>query len=166
LPRDLPVPVLVALHIPAGYTEALAHRLDGASPVTVRESEEGGIALGAGLLVLARGGSHLAVSRKDGAAIAVLERHVPGAMYTPSVDHLFRSAAQAFGERALGVVLTGMGYDGLEGSRAIRARGGAVIVESAMSAVIYGMPRAVNEAGLANEEAPLELIVSRILARL
>ncbi len=167
LPADLPVPVLIALHIPAGYTEALARRLDEASPLTVVEARDADIELRAGLVVLARGGDHLAVARRDGVAVAFVDRFVRAdAAYSPSVDHLFQSAAREFGPATLGVVLTGMGNDGLEGSRAIRAGGGAILVESASSAVIYGMPRVVCEAGLATEEVPLEAMAARISSRL
>ncbi|HEX4337815.1 MAG TPA: chemotaxis-specific protein-glutamate methyltransferase CheB [Polyangiaceae bacterium] len=166
LPAKLPVPVLVALHIPRGYTEALARRLDAASAVSVVEVPDAGIELRPGLVVVARGGEHLTLVRQNGVVVAVIEGSRLDASYSPSVDHLFRAAAREYGARALGVVLTGMGNDGLEGSRAIRKSGGKILVESAASSVIYGMPRVVSEAGLSTEEAHLDRMVSTILAHL
>ncbi len=165
LPADLPVPVAVALHIPAGYTEALAQRLDAAAQLTVVEAD-GEVPLRPGLAVLARGGCHLRLTRRQAAVVAAVEHgsvHLP---YRPSVDLLFESAAAAFGARVLGVVLTGMGDDGLRGARAIRAAGGEVIAESESSCIVDGMPRSVREAGLANDEAPLERMAEAIVRRL
>ena len=166
LPASLPVPVIVALHIPAGYTDTLARRLDESSGLTVVEAGEHEIELRAGLVVLARGGEHLMVARSGANLVARFDRSLSSAPYVPSVDHLFRTAAHALGRRTLGVVLTGMGDDGLEGSREIRRQGGEVLVESAASCVVHGMPRAVRDAGLATEEAPLHWMAERIVAHL
>jgi two-component system chemotaxis response regulator CheB len=166
LPKYLPVPVLVALHIPAGYTDALARRLDESSALTVVEAGEGEIELRGGQVVLARGGEHLIIAQSAGNLVARIDRSLKNATYVPSVDHLFRSAARVLGRSTLGVVLTGMGDDGLEGSREIRRQGGEVLVESAASCVVHGMPRAVKDAGLATEEAPLHSMAERIVARL
>jgi two-component system chemotaxis response regulator CheB len=166
LPKHFPVPVLVALHIPAGYTDALARRLDESSGLTVVEAGEGEIELRGGVVVLARGGEHLIVAQSGGNLVARFDRSLTHAPYVPSVDHLFRSAARCLGRSTLGVVLTGMGNDGLEGSREIRRQGGEVLVESAASCVVHGMPRAVRDAGLATEEAPLHSMAERIVARL
>ena len=162
LPRDLPVPVLVALHIPAGYTEALAQRLNEMSAVQVVEAEHTAIELGAGKVVIARGGEHLALARRGTQLFAITDTFVRGAAYSPSVDHLFTSAARELRSGVLGVVLTGMGNDGLEGARAIRREGGVVLAESASTSIVHGMPRAVSEALLATEEAPLDAMAERI----
>jgi two-component system chemotaxis response regulator CheB len=166
LPRALPVPVVVALHIPAGYTEALSARLNEASEVDVMEALADETPLRAGLVVIARGGEHLTMAHRAGAVVARVDRTLVGSLHTPSVDHLFQAAAREFGDGVLAVVLTGMGTDGLEGARAIRRAGGAVLVESPLSTVVYGMPRAVKEAGLATEEARLDLMAERIAAHL
>jgi two-component system chemotaxis response regulator CheB len=166
LPKYLPVPVLVALHSPAGYTDALARRLDESSGLTVVEAGEVDIELRAGLVVLARGGEHLIVASSGGNLVARFDRSLRNAAFVPSVNHLFLSAARELGRSTLGVVLTGMGDDGMEGSREIRRQGGEVLVESAGSCVVHGMPRAVRDAGLATEEAPLHAMAERIVARL
>jgi two-component system chemotaxis response regulator CheB len=155
LPEDFPAPLALALHIPAGYTEALARRLDGQSALEVVEAEEG-MELRPGRAVLARAGMHLRVAREGERALVQLGRAPLKAPHHPSVDVLFESAAEQWGASAVGVVLTGMGDDGLMGARAIRAAGGHVLTESSESCVVYGMPRVVAEAGLSHANAPLE----------
>jgi len=165
LPADLPVPMLIALHIPPGYTEALAARLDAASALDVREAEEG-LELRAGLVVLARGGVHLRVIRSGRKRLVTLDHRLGNAQHAPSVDLLFESAASVYAERTLGVVLTGMGNDGQQGSAAIHRAGGTVLTESELSSVVYGMPRCVKEAGYSNAEAPLEAMARAIVDHL
>jgi two-component system chemotaxis response regulator CheB len=162
LPADLPVPVLVVLHIPPGYTEGLARRLNEVSPLTVVEASEQ-LELRPGLAVIARGGLHLKLEREGAVVRARLDIVPVSTPHRPSVDVLFKSAATAYNAGVLGVVLTGMGDDGLEGSRAIRAAGGRVITESESSCIVYGMPRCVREAGLAVSEAPIDSIAAEIL---
>lgn len=172
LPADLPVPVLVALHIPEGYTEALAARLDASSAIDVCEAQPD-MALRAGLCVIARGGSHLRISAggKPGEAGGEgprlqLDSLPGGAQHMPSVDFLFESAVAHFGGATLGVILTGMGDDGLRGARAIHRAGGVVLAESERSCVVYGMPRCISEAGLATAEVPIDAMAAEILRRL
>lgn len=154
LGKDFPVPIAIALHIPAGYTEELAKRLDRTSAVDVVEAHDG-LVLRPGLVVLARGGSHMIVSRSEAGLVVHLSDDALREGLAPSVDVLFESAARLLGADVLGVVLTGMGVDGLAGARAIREGGGRVITEAETSCVVYGMPRAVKEAQLADAEAPL-----------
>lgn len=161
LPGDLRAPVVMALHIPVGYTEAIAQRLDKISALTVVEAVDG-LELVPGLAVLARGGLHLRVER-HGTHLYAVTSPLPMRTFTPSVDELFTSGARAVGARSLGVVLTGMGDDGLEGARAIAAAGGMLLTESASSSVIYGMPRSVYEAGLGASSVHLDQIGRRIV---
>jgi len=163
LPGNLAAPVVIVLHIPAGYTEALAKRLDKASALRVVEASDG-LALAPGLVVLARGGSHLRIVR-DGNTLVTQVSPLPIRPFTPSVDELFLSAAAVAGPRLLGVVLTGMGDDGLEGSRAVAAAGGALLTEAAASCVVYGMPRCVHEAGLGAVSVHLDDMVKEIVRR-
>lgn len=162
LPADLPVPLAVALHIPEGYTEALARRLDEASAISVVEASDGD-ALAPGRAVIARGGFDLRIERRGDRVVVRVVEAQRTSLYTPSVDVLFESAARTFGTAVLGVVLTGMGQDGLAGARAIRAAGGAVLAESESSCIVDGMPRSVREAGLANGEAPIGAIADAIV---
>ena len=166
LPAGLPVPVVLALHIPAGYTQTLAERVNAQSALTVVEAHEG-LELVPGLVALAPGGRHLTVERRaDGVLVAHVGMEPLATPHHPSVDVLLRSVAQAAGTRALGVVLTGMGDDGLEGARAIRRAGGRMLTESERSCVVYGMPRVVAEAGLSQGSAPIEQMAGLIVQQL
>ncbi|MFT3843066.1 MAG: chemotaxis-specific protein-glutamate methyltransferase CheB [Myxococcaceae bacterium] len=165
LPKDFPVPIAAALHIPAEYTAALARRLDDASALTVVEAADG-MRLAPGTAVLARGGSQLSLVSDGETLIARVGSEPRNAPFAPSVDVLFRSAAKACGAATLGVVLTGMGDDGLEGSRAIVAAGGRVLNEKEETCVVYGMPKAVKDAGLAAGEARIEAMAEEIVRRL
>jgi len=161
---DFPVPIAVVLHLPTGYTGAYAERLDRECGLAVREAADG-VVLGAGTAVIARAGQHLKLQEHGGRLVATTDLHPVDTPHRPSVDVLFTSAAAAVGGAALGVVLTGMGDDGLAGSRAIRAAGGHVLTQTESSCVVYGMPRSVWEAGLATAEAPLSRMAAEIAAR-
>ncbi|WP_437337843.1 chemotaxis-specific protein-glutamate methyltransferase CheB [Sorangium sp. So ce394] len=165
MPGDFPVPIVVALHIPAGYTESLSRRLNDASALSIVEASDD-LQLRPGLAVIARGGAHLEVRRhRDRASVRFAEAS-RASLYCPSVDLLFSSAAAEFGAGVLGVVLTGMGDDGLEGSRAIHKAGGRILAEAESSCVVHGMPRRVREAGLAVAEAPIDEMAAAIVRHL
>lgn len=163
LPATLRAPLAIALHIPAGYTETLSRRLDKLSSLRVVEAVNG-LELAPGMVVLARGGEHLRVERHNGSIYAVVSP-LPLRPFIPSVDELFVSAARVTGARTLGVVLTGMGDDGLAGSRAIAEAGGALLAESAASSVVYGMPRCVYEADIGAVTVHLAHMVQEIVNR-
>jgi len=163
LPASLAAPVAMVLHIPPGYTASLAQRLDKISALEVMEAEDG-LELRVGRVVLARGGLHLRVERVADRLVARLGQPT-ARQFTPSVDELFESGAAVVGARALGVVLTGMGDDGLVGARLIAAAGGALLTESSSSCVVYGMPRCVYEAGLGAVDVPLDLMAEEIAKR-
>jgi len=165
LPADFPAPIAIVLHIPAGYTAPLAERLNTECAIEVLEAEEG-LALRPGRAVLARAGVHLRLAGSGTELTVHLDPEPSGSIHRPSVDVLFQSAASLLGARALAVVLTGMGNDGLEGARALTAAGGQVLTETEASCVVYGMPRVVKEAGLASAEASLERMAEAIGARL
>ncbi|XXS74736.1 chemotaxis-specific protein-glutamate methyltransferase CheB [Sorangium sp. So ce131] len=165
LPGDFPVPIVAALHIPAGYTESLARRLDEASAISVVEASDG-LELRPGLAVVARGGTQLEVRRRlDRTSVHFAEASAAH-VYCPSVDLLFTSAAAEVGSGVLAVVLTGMGDDGLAGARAIHKEGGRILAESESSCVVYGMPRRVLEAGLAAAQAPIDEMASLLRTHL
>lgn len=161
LPADLDAAVAVVLHIPIGYTEGLAKRLDQACPLEVIEAYEG-VELKPGRVVLAKAGQHLKIRRANDRLIGHLEAS-PVRAHTPAVDELFTSGAQACGAKCLGVVLTGMGDDGLQGAHAISAAGGSLLTEAASSCVVYGMPRVVFEAGIGARQATLDNIATEIV---
>jgi two-component system chemotaxis response regulator CheB len=161
LPANFPVPVAIVLHIPQGYTAALAKRLDQRCALEVVEAEEG-VVLQTGRVVIARAGHHLKLTRQDSLILCKFDLLPLESRHRPAIDVLFRSAAEVVGAGTLGVVLTGMGDDGLLGAQAIRGVGGTVLTEAASSCVIYGMPRAVMEAGLSAAEAPIERMAEEI----
>ena len=165
LPGEFPIPMAIVLHIPIGYTESLARRIDRISQVEVREAEPG-LALRPGRVVLARAGIHLKLARVDGSLSCLLDVEPLASLHTPSVDTLFESAAELCGAGTVGVVLTGMGNDGLKGSTFVRDRGGVVLTQSEPSCVVYGMPRSVVEANLSHAEADIEGMAGLITAQL
>ena len=164
-PADFPVPVAIVLHLPFGYTEAYAKRLDESSALTVVEARDGE-EVRPGVVLIAPAGRHLTFTRNGGGqVVARLDVRPLDTPHRPSVDVLFQSAAETYGERVLGVVMTGMGDDGREGAAWIKARGGDVLTEAEETCVVYGMPRSVVEAGLSDESVPLHKLTSAILQR-
>jgi two-component system chemotaxis response regulator CheB len=155
LARDLDAAVLVAQHMPPGFTESLARRLDALCAMRVTEARHGET-LRAGRVYLARGGAHLRVGRDEsGLPVAVVDESAAVWGVRPAADLLFASAAEQFGAATLGVVLTGMGRDGAEGLRAVRAAGGRAVVQDRASSVVYGMPHAALELAGADRVVPL-----------
>jgi two-component system, chemotaxis family, protein-glutamate methylesterase/glutaminase len=151
LPARLGEGTLIVQHMPAGFTGSLAARLDRMSPLHVREAVLGD-QLEPGTALVAPGGSHL---RLDGTRHARLTDEAPVGGLRPRADLTIADVAAAWGERTLLVVLTGMGRDGAQGARAVRAAGGRVLCEAAETCTVYGMPRAVIEDGLADLVLPL-----------
>lgn len=154
LPANFPLPIAVALHIPPGYTDALARRIDQAAALEVVEADNG-VELRPGRAVIARGGEHLQLLVREDQLTARLSKVPSDSVHFPSVDVLFESAVALYGAGVVGVVLTGMGDDGCRGAAAIRRAGGFVITEASHSCVVYGMPRAVVEAGYSDAEVSL-----------
>jgi two-component system chemotaxis response regulator CheB len=166
LPADLPVPVAIVLHMPIGYTEMYAQRLNGISQLEVHEARDGDL-LRPGAVLLAPAGKHLTFARSaDGSVRARLDLRPFDTPHRPSVDVLFRSAADVYGAGVLALVMTGMGTDGLLGAGHVRAQGGRVITEAESSCVVYGMPRTVVEAELSDRQVPLESLGTALLEML
>jgi two-component system chemotaxis response regulator CheB len=164
LPADFPVPVAMVLHMPVGYTELYARKLDEMSSLKVKEAAEGDV-IAAGSVYLAPAGRHLSFRRAGTQVVAHLDVRPLDTPHRPAVDVMFHSAAEVYGGRVLAAVLTGMGSDGREGAAWIKARGGQVVTESEQSCVVYGMPRSVVEAGLSDANASLDNMISLILER-
>jgi two-component system chemotaxis response regulator CheB len=162
LPLDFPVPLVVVLHMPVGYTKMFAERLDKISAVRVVEAEEGDL-ICPGVVTIAQAGRHLVLERQSNDSVIVhLDAQPLDTLHRPSVDVMFQSVADIYGERVLGVVMTGMGEDGKQGAAWIKARGGSIITEAESSCIVYGMPRAVVEAGLSDQSVPLEKMAQTI----
>ena len=161
LPADFGAAVIAAQHMPAGFTRTLAERINRRSPLSVSEAADGSSVL-PGQVLIAPGGSQIRLSRESGQLRTRISDTTGRLLHRPSVDLLFRSAAETVGSRAIGVVLTGMGDDGALGLQALRETGARTIAESQETAVIYGMPRAAAPA--AEQILPLEDIARALVA--
>ena len=161
LPEDLEVPVLVVQHMPPVFTQMLADRLETRSPLRVVEASSG-MLVKAGSVYIAAGGMHLGVKRVGAEVFTVALDDPPEHSVKPAVDVLFRSAISLWGGAILGVILTGMGEDGLSGSKALVEAGGGVIVQDSQSSLVWGMPGSIAKAGLASEILPLADIAGAI----
>jgi two-component system chemotaxis response regulator CheB len=165
LPQSFPIPILVVQHMPPVFTRTFAERLDALLPLRVREAASGETIQG-GCVRIAPGGFHLELRREGSELRTVVHEGPLENSCRPSVDLLFRSAARACGGATLAVVMTGMGRDGLGGSREIRAAGGAVLAQDAASSAIWGMPGAVVEAGIADAVLPPAALGSELVRRI
>jgi len=166
LAKDFPVPLVMVLHMPVGYTNPFAQRLGEISQIDVKEAFEG-CAVVPGRALLAPAGRHLTFHRAASGQVSVrLSTRPSGKPHMPSVDVMFQSAAEVYRNRVLGVVMTGMGNDGTQGAAWIKAQGGMVLTESEESCIIYGMPRCVVEAGLSDGAVPLDSMALEISSRL
>lgn len=163
LPLGLRSAILVVQHMPVGFTRSLADRLASRSSMPVREAQDGD-SVDPGVVLIAPAGRHMKVQRRGTGGRVWLDDEPRSALHRPSVDVLMASVAKAYGARSLGVVLTGMGSDGVEGLRAIRQTGGRTFAESEESCVIYGMPKAAVEAGVVDRTVPLARMADEILA--
>lgn len=165
LPKSFPVPIAVVVHIPEGFSQSLAEHFDRVSELSVTEAADGDL-LRAGSVLVARAGQHLTFENTGDGYRARLSLAPHETVHRPSVDVTFASAAKVATGCVLGVVLTGMGKDGLEGARAVRARGGTLLTQTEASSVVYGMPRVVWEDGLAAAEADIEAMPALLLRHL
>jgi two-component system chemotaxis response regulator CheB len=164
LPADFPLPIVIVQHMPPVFTRFLADRLSSTSKLKVREGEEGGV-VEPGVVWVAPGNYHMLL-RRDGEQVRVgLNQATPENSCRPAVDPLFRSVADLYGNRSLGLILTGMGQDGLLGAGAIHAAGGQVLAQDEATAVVWGMPGAVVGAGLADRVLPLEQVATELVQR-
>ncbi|TAM05201.1 MAG: chemotaxis response regulator protein-glutamate methylesterase [Paraburkholderia sp.] len=164
LPPDAPA-VLIAQHMPPGFTKSFAQRLNGLCRISVKEAEHGERVL-PGHAYIAPGHAHLLLARSGANYIAHLSDDPPVNRHRPSVDVLFRSAAQHAGKNAIGVILTGMGRDGAAGLLDMRRAGAYTFAQDEASCIVFGMPREAIAAGAADEIAPLSDMSRRVMARL
>ena len=161
LPGKLPVGVVVAQHMPAQFTKSLAERLDTLCSLTIREAVDGD-KVEPGVVLIAPGGLNMTVRRRGGDAFVSVSPEPVTTLYKPCVDVLMNSVAESFGQSTLGVILTGMGSNGIHGVRNIKGRGGVIVAQNEQTCVVYGMPRAVIEAGLADHVAAIDDIPAEV----
>lgn len=163
LPEGFPVPVVVVQHMPPVFTKAFAERLNTQCALRVREAAQGEEVL-PGQVYIAPGDHHLSVVRTAGLPRIALDRGPAVNGHRPSVDVMMRAVASGFGDRAVAVIMTGMGRDGADGIHGLRQRGGRVLAQDEASSVIYGMNREVVEAGDADEVVPVQDLAERLCA--
>ena len=162
LPATFPVPIVVVQHMPPIFTKHLAGRLNQNSPLSVYEAAAGDV-LRPGGVWIAPGDYHLVLGRAAADVKLHTHQEPPENSCRPAVDVLFRSVAGIYGPNALAVVMTGMGQDGLRGCGAIRDAGGRVLIQDEESSVVWGMPGAVAQAGLADRISPLDRMADEML---
>jgi two-component system chemotaxis response regulator CheB len=165
LPKDFPAGILIAQHMPAAFTGPFAKRLDSVCQITVKEAEDGE-RLQHGVAYVAPGGKHLRIDQKVSRIDVRVVEEPREALYKPSATVLFESVAAGVGRRGLGVVLTGMGSDGLDGMKLLKAKGGRALAQSDSTCVVYGMPKAIVDAGLADEIVDIDEMGEAILQNL
>ena len=162
LPANFPHPILLIQHMPAAFTPAFAARLNGLCKIKVKEAQQGD-RLMPGTAYLAPGGQQMLVEgRGSSRTLRVFEDDSPRITYKPSVDVTFASTAKAFGGDVLAVVLTGMGADGRDGARMLKQAGATIWAQDEKTSVVYGMPQAVANAGLASESLALNDVAARL----
>lgn len=162
LPADFPVPILIVQHMPAVFTRSLADELDRNSVLAVREAVDGD-RIEAGTVLIAPGGQQMKVLPRALSPVVSVTDDPPERNCKPSVDYLFRSVANVYGPACLGVVLTGMGDDGLLGCKLLKRKGATIIAQDEASSVVYGMPRQIVENNLADLVAPLRRLPQTIM---
>lgn len=161
LPADLGVPVVVTQHMPPNFTQSLATRLNTLSKVEVVEAQ-GKEKLEPNVVYIAKGGYHLKFQKVGASVYTELSTEPSNVFNIPGVDVMVDSIAEIYGKECLGVIMTGMGSDGCKGLKNLKNMGGTIIAQNEPSCIVYGMPRAVVDAGIADEIVPLEEIAARI----
>ncbi|OUR60306.1 chemotaxis response regulator protein-glutamate methylesterase [Colwellia sp. 39_35_sub15_T18] len=163
LPANFPLPIIMVQHMPATFTQAFANRLNSLCEINIKEASDGDV-LKPGCAYLAPGGRQMIISGTENAArIKIIDDNSAKITFKPSVDVSFGSAAKIFNGNVLGVILTGMGADGREGSRMLKAKGATIWAQDEQTSVVYGMPQAVHAAGISQLSLPLDSVASTIL---
>ena len=164
LPRDFPAAVLIVQHMPKGFTRALAERLNQMSQLSIKEAENGD-PVASGRVLVAPAGKQMYLERRQGITRIRLsdEASVP-TLFKPSFDVTLLSTADIFGKKTMGVIMTGMGNDGVRGLRKIEELGGKNLAEAEQTCVVFGMPKAAIQAGVIHEVQPVEYLAHRIFS--
>lgn len=163
LPANFPVPVLVVQHMPPTFTKSLANRLDGLSRLQVKEAEIGD-KVEKGVVYIAPGDQHMVLTKQGTSTYIKLSNEPADSLYKPSVDVMLNSVADYYRTTTLAVIMTGMGQDGIEGLKKIKAGGGIVIAQNEESCVVYGMPRAAVEAKITDRISPVSRIANDMVS--
>lgn len=162
LPGSLSSGIVIVQHMPAGFTRSLAERLNSLSALTVKEAENNDV-VRHGLVLIAPGNFHMTLERQQNKTIVKLNQNPPIGGLRPAVDPMMESVANLYKQKAVGVILTGMGRDGSIGISAIKKHHGITIAEDKSTAVVYGMPKAAVELGVIDHVVPLQAIADQIV---
>jgi two-component system chemotaxis response regulator CheB len=166
LDKSFPLPIIIIQHMPAALTAAFASRLDSLCNISIKEAADGDI-LKAGCAYIAPGGRQMIIAGSDKLAkIKILDDNSPKITFKPSVDISFGSAAKIYAGKVLGVILTGMGSDGKDGSRMLKAKGATIWSQDEQSCVVYGMPQSVDKAGISDLSLSLDVIAPSLIKEL
>jgi two-component system chemotaxis response regulator CheB len=166
LDKNFPLPIIIIQHMPAAFTAAFASRLNSLCDISIKEAADGDI-LKAGCAYIAPGGRQMIISGSDKSAkIKILDDNSPKITFKPSVDISFGSAAKTYAGKVLGVILTGMGSDGKDGSRLLKAKGATIWSQDEESCVVYGMPQAIDKAGITDLSLSLDAIAPSLVKEL
>lgn len=156
LSKKINVPVFIVQHMPPKFTKSLAERLNSLSELEVKEAEDGENIRG-GVVYIAPGGFHMGVRKSYSGVVQMMITEEPSnTLHRPSVDHMMSSIVKTYGKQTLGIIMTGMGRDGCEAVKELKEIGGYCLAQDEDSCVVYGMPKAVVDAGYADVIAPLE----------
>lgn len=162
LPANFPACILIAQHMPAAFTGPFAKRLDNICKISVKEAQSGD-RLQAGLAYIAPGGQHLTVIMRGAVPELAVTPEPTTALYKPSVNVLVESVAKNLARRSVGIILTGMGSDGLEGIKQLKAKGGYIFAQNEQSCVVYGMPKAIVDAQLADQILDIDHMAEAVI---
>ncbi|MDH4273479.1 MAG: chemotaxis response regulator protein-glutamate methylesterase [Gammaproteobacteria bacterium] len=161
LPEKFSKPILLVQHMPGAFTTAFAQRLNQISKIQVKEAADGDV-LHPGIAYLAPGGKQMRIQKRGMETVIKIEESAPGMTYKPSVDVTFNSVAEVFGGRVLAIVLTGMGADGREGAKKLKSLGAQIWAQDQATCVVYGMPAAIAQAGIADNILSLQEIGEKL----
>jgi two-component system, chemotaxis family, protein-glutamate methylesterase/glutaminase len=161
IPGSYPLGIAIVQHMPPRFTKSMAERLNGICDLSVKEAEDGD-ELTRGSILIAPGGKHLTFARERNRIVAVIREEPSNVLYRPSVDIMVSSAVGTYDSPLLGVILTGMGKDGLLGMHDLKRKGGFIIAQNEETSIVYGMPKAVVDDGIADVVVPLDSVVSSI----
>lgn len=163
IPREFPAGIVIVQHMPKTFTKPFAERLNAICVLPVREAVDGE-EIRPGEILIAPGGLQFRVQRRSiTSCVVALRPNVEHHLHAPAADIMLTSVAEVYGDRGIGIILTGMGHDGLEGMKALKAANGRSIAQDEASCVVYGMPKAVVEAGCAEKVVPLHNVVGELL---
>ncbi|WP_028307529.1 protein-glutamate methylesterase/protein-glutamine glutaminase [Desulfitibacter alkalitolerans] len=164
IPKSLPCGIVVVQHMPKGFTGPLAKRLNDLCEIEVKEGEDGDMVL-PGRAIIAPAGHQLTFTRRSGYLQISLSDHSPiKTLFKPSVDVMMLSAVETLGSKVLGVIMTGMGNDGLQGLKSLKKQKGLILAQNEETCIVYGMPKAVVDAGIADKVLPLDELGSEIVS--